>query len=104
MRARLLALADWGRFQGQKRAFPIRFGEVGPVLLCGTARDHQKIKLAGIGSGTVQRAGPSHTLDLKSPFHPARAEITTSAMHKQAPVKAAIMSFWASHSSPCVPR
>ena len=52
----------------------------------------------------VQRAGPSHTLDLKSPFHPARAEITTSAMHKQAPVKAAIMSFWASHSSPCVPR
>ena len=52
----------------------------------------------------VQRAGPFHTFDLRPPFHPARAEITTTAMHNSAPEKAAIMSFWASHSSPCVPR
>ena len=49
MRARLLALADWGRFQGQKRAFPIRFGEVGPVLLCGTARDRKKVSWPALG-------------------------------------------------------
>ena len=43
------AVGAGGRLQGQKRAFPIRFGEVGPVLLCGTARDRKKVSWPALG-------------------------------------------------------